>query len=782
MPQLKKSPSAKNAIFIIDASHAVEEQLLKDWLLDENLGALYDHSESVVIPIAANPDSIEHRRLSPLLHKLPENREETDLIPVRVVWKTSLDQPHSRPRLRDLMAGNQRRPGRLHAQRIIKRNPEQARCFAATPATYAKLSDDHRLRVQHHAGDESLEEYICHQATLALDVAERQFRGSRYRVPRRIVSNLLADPDFRAELKALAEKQNTTVSALLEEANPIFKELIAKPVNFWQDTMAAVQRLIVTRGYDHDLVVDRERLKQFKQLASEKPTALLWTHKTHVDGFAVATLFFEEDFPATHTLGGVNMAFAGLGFLARNSSGIFIRRSFSDDQLYKLILRHYLGFLLKKRFPLSWAFEGTRSRVGKLMPPRFGILKYVVESAQSLNLDDLQIVPVAINYDLINDVRDYVAEQHGAVKTPESLRWFINYLRRFKSSHGKIYIDFGEPVSVSTDAKANSSLDIAKIAFEVGVEANRVSPITLTSLVVFILLGITPKAITEEQLAAQITQIIEWGKIRGLFFTEELNVADIQKHIDLDAVMINSGLVSRYDQGPDAVYVIRDDQQGIAGYYRNTIVHHFVLKSIAELALLKFTGTPHVDIDKFWEQIDEMRDLFKFEFFYTPSDTFRGQVDDELKQYDPNWQHNLANTEDYATSFLIKLSPHFSHSALLPFIEAYSIVAGIFARLPANETIESKACVAQALRFGQQALLQNRIRSQASIGKLLFENGYKLLESRGLVAASSLPANSIDEDSNPTTIARKQFSREMWSLADRVSTIRALVSPSNFDF
>ena len=126
------------------------------------------------------------------------------------------------------------------------------------------------------------------------------------------------------------------------------------------------------------------------------------------------------------------MAFAGVGFLARRSGAIFIRRSFQDKPLYKLVLRQYLSFLLEKRFPLTWSFEGTRSRVGKLMPPRYGILKYVIDAMQELPDENLHIIPIAINYDMNNDVKDYAAEQSGGRKRPESLSWMISYLRRMR--------------------------------------------------------------------------------------------------------------------------------------------------------------------------------------------------------------------------------------------------------------------------------------------------------------------------------------------------------------
>ena len=212
------------------------------------------------------------------------------------------------------------------------------------------------------------------------------------------------------------------------------------------------------------------------------------------------SVLFENDFPTPHTMGGINMAFAGVGYLARRSGAIFIRRSFQDNPLYKLVLRNYLSYLLEKRFPLTWSFEGTRSRVGKLMPPKYGMLKYVMDAIVDSNLDNLHVIPVAINYDMINDVKDYAHEQSGGVKRPESLSWFISYLRRLRQPLGRIYVDFGEPVIIAKDDINDDPLQLTKTALKVGFEANRVTPITLTSLMCLSLLGTSPRAQTLDEI------------------------------------------------------------------------------------------------------------------------------------------------------------------------------------------------------------------------------------------------------------------------------------------
>ena len=120
-------------------------------------------------------------------------------------------------------------------------------------------------------------------------------------------------------------------------------------------------------------------------------------------------------------LGGDNLRFWPIGPLARRAGVVFIRRSFGDDEIYKLALREYLGYLLAKRFNLEWYMEGGRSRTGKLRPPRYGLLAYVAEAVARGRAEDAYLVPVAITYDQLREVSAMAAEQGGAAKKSEGL-------------------------------------------------------------------------------------------------------------------------------------------------------------------------------------------------------------------------------------------------------------------------------------------------------------------------------------------------------------------------
>ncbi|MDH3900825.1 MAG: 1-acyl-sn-glycerol-3-phosphate acyltransferase, partial [Gammaproteobacteria bacterium] len=472
-------------------------------------------------------------------------------------------------------------------------------------------------------------------------------------------------------------------------------------------------------------------------------------------------------FPAPHTLGGINMAFAGLGYTMRHSGAIFIRRAFADNALYKLILRHYIGYLMEKRFSMSWAFEGTRSRVGKLMPPRYGLLKYVIEASHAAEIRNLHIIPVAINYDLIGDVKDYASEEGGAVKQPESLRWFVGYLRGLRQPMGQIYLDYGEPVVLAHAPAPNDRLALSKLAFQVGVGVNRVAPVTLPSLLSLILLGASPGALSRSELLAMVDEFVAWARDRNIRMTDHFKTENRQQMIDLFWIMVDHGLVTAYRDGPEDLYAIDQDQHSIASYYRNTTVHYFVDKAIAELSLLHVSGLLEGRVRAFWAEAERLRDLFKFEFFYAPSEQFRQHIWQEVERYHQGWETCLEQDAAFAGRLLSIMTPYVAHSALLPFVEAYRVVADILARLDDTTTLEEKDCITQALTYGRQAYLQRRISSEASIGKLLFQNGYKLMANMELTEGGDVAIG----------VRRTEQSRNFRELAFRLERIRSLAQP-----
>jgi len=406
------------------------------------------------------------------------------------------------------------------------------------------------------------------------------------------------------------------------------------------------------------------------------------------------------------------------------------------------------------------------------MPPRYGLLKYVVEAAHVTQARDLHVIPVAVSYDLMRDVQEYASEQAGRVKKPESLKWFIGYLSSLRQPMGRMYLDFGEPVVLEQAPDPEDRLALSKIAFEVAVQANKVTPITLPAVTCMVLLGAAPRALTIEELQTKTLMLIRWALARGIRLTSDFRPERLAHVRKLADTMVEMGLLIRYDEGTDTVFGIEPAQHPVASYYRNTIIHHFVNKAILELALLGAADASDGEASRvFWKETARLRDFFKFEFFYPKKKRFKLELEQELNRIDPDWEQRLQKGGREIQALLDEMGPQIAHATLLTFVEAYSVIFDLLARLDEKESLEESDCVSMALKAGRQAYLQRRITSEASIGKLLFQNGFKLAQNLGLTEGGG-------ED---IAARRIQLLRDFKELSVRLERIRLLDLSSHSD-
>ena len=751
-----------HVLFILDTCNSFEQDLLKGWI-EHHRESGGTAAQTVCVDLSDDHRSID----SVLLVNALTLPIDTVVAPLRIAWLPSQESIHSGPRLRDLIFGDPRHPNPRRGRKILKTAPQRMHLLSGKPDSVANLRARFELHHKIDNGDSQRDfaDFVARQASVVLDLAERRLQGGRYKVPRYVAANLMASTSYNEALDTLSAESGIAKAQLVKDAKGYLDEMVSRPSMFWLDVYARFNKFCLGLGYEAKIVCDQEVVEKLRQIVREYPSMLLWTHKTYLDGMVLPKLLYDNDFPMPHMFGGANLNFPGLGFLLHRSGTIFIRRSFQDNELYKMTLRHYVGYLMGKRFPMNWAFEGTRSRLGKLMPPRYGLLKYVLEACDATDARDIHIIPISISYDLIRDVEEYATEQTSHGKGAESLRWLIGYLRSLTRPMGKIYVDIGEPVVLNKAPDPDDRLALSKIAFEVAVEANHVTAITFPSLATMSLLGAAPKALTEKEVVADLNALLRWANARDIRVSKDFNLTFADHISSLLGIMLNEGIVTLYDEGPEVVYGIGLNQHTVASYYRNTVIHFFVNKAIIELALLKASENEGPDaLNVFWAEVDQLRDLFKFEFFYAPTEIFHQQIREELSRYDEDWQTLLSQGTFAFGQLLNRMTPLVSHVTLLIFTEAYSIVAALAARMAYSETLVEQACVADALKLGRQAYLQRRINSEASIGKLLFNNGFKMLQSRGLT------------DAGEPTLAERRLkqSHQLRDLLRRLDLIRAI--------
>ena len=206
--------------------------------------------------------------------------------------------------------------------------------------------------------------------------------------------------------RSTAARFSTAVRDLAGATGASEAETEAKAAAALDEMVASQGRLAVdvwdqfgrwmSRAYTLD--VDDASLERVGELGREHALIFLPSHRSYLDPMVLRYALAGNGFPPNHILGGINVAVWPIGPVARRSGLIFIRRSFRDAPIYKAVLREYIGYLLRKRFNLEWYIEGGRSRTGKLRPPRYGLLNYVIGAYKASVEREVYLVPVSIHY------------------------------------------------------------------------------------------------------------------------------------------------------------------------------------------------------------------------------------------------------------------------------------------------------------------------------------------------------------------------------------------------
>ena len=572
---------------------------------------------------------------------------------------------------------------------------------------------------------------------------------------------ILGDATFLQELRELAAVEGTSEASAREYAAKCLEELAVRPEERYLDRVARLARFMYTRSYEPELDIRVEQLERLTELANDHPMVFLWSHKSHLDSFAFLRAIYDSDFrPQPLSFAGINMAFTGFGTLAKRSGAIFLRRTFRDDAIYKLVFRHYIDYLVGERVPLSWSIEGTRSRTGKLMPPRLGLIQWVVNSYRRASCDDVLFVPVSISFDQIAEMDDYVAMQRGLPKRKESLGWFVGYISGMKAKNGKIYLRFAEPVSLADAAQVSDALfdtagdpqrvQVQKLAFEVCSRIEHVTPVTITDLVTMVLLAANERALTESQIRAHAREIVALIQKRALPTASDLGMdAGDNLAACLDD-MVKSGLLERYDETQHPVYRISPGKQLAAAYYRNTIIHYFLSSAIAEMAAASLDDETR-STDAFWQTVFALRDLLKFEFFFKTKEQFRVDIEWYLHERYPVFA--ASDNVPTADAFFREHPPLFGHSIMRSFVEAYKILARVLRDKGGYGIADDhvQQLLGECLKHGREMLLRKHIESETAISEPLFATAVKLARYRRLLGG---PADEL-------TSRRKAFAADV---------------------
>ncbi|HXA88803.1 MAG TPA: 1-acyl-sn-glycerol-3-phosphate acyltransferase, partial [Mycobacterium sp.] len=345
--------TAQDSLVLASMQTPVEMQLVIDWLGQQrtrNPDATFD---VLKLPSRNAPPSA----LTALVEQL-ESGEDRSVVPVRVFWLPPPDRSRVEKVAGLLPGRDPYHPNQRQQRRILRSDPRRARVVAGESAKVSELRQQWRDTTVGE-NERDFAQFVTRRAILAMERAEYRILGPQYKSPRLVKPEILASARFRAGLEKIP-------GATVEEAGKMLDELATGWSRVSVDLVSVLGRML-SRGFDPEIDYDEYQIAAMRAGLEAHPAVLLFSHRSYIDGAVLPVAMQENRLPPVHVFAGINLSFGLMGPLLRRAGTIFIRRNIGDDPLYKYVLREYVGYIVEKRFNLSWSIEGTRSRTGKML-------------------------------------------------------------------------------------------------------------------------------------------------------------------------------------------------------------------------------------------------------------------------------------------------------------------------------------------------------------------------------------------------------------------------------
>jgi glycerol-3-phosphate O-acyltransferase len=605
----------------------------------------------------------------------------------------------------------------------------------------------------------------------------RQLRtavGPPLKSPSRVSEKVLRDRTLRATLDGLARETGRPPAALLVEAQRCFKEI----ASLYDPRLITVASPILSglfRKLYESVEVDEAGLAEVKKRAADAPVVLCPSHKSYVDFLVLSWLLYTHGMTPPHIAAGINLSFWPFGAIFRRGGAFFIRRTVKGDRVYTAVLRAYVKLLLRDRFPQEFYVEGGRSRTGKLLFPKMGLVSMEVDAWLDGAAADVLFVPVAVDYERLIEASSYVRELAGGEKKKESLSGLVGALGVLFRTYERLYVQFEAPVSLREvaaqrlgaraaglrpdaawageaptgdqatlpTASAPDDTALAKrqlvqaMANRIAYGISRAVTVTPVGLVAAALLSHVRRGLTAVELSRRIELLRYIAAEGSARFGRDLAGASSDPRqpgpvADAVARLAAGGLLRVEVAAGEHIYQVVDEKRAVLDYHRNAVIHRYVAPAIVAAALRasgEGAAVAAVRHRSAW-----LSRLFKLEFMYRPGASLEVVFEENLAFLERvgsvvrDGDRLGAGSEVEPAAFLAEF--------LRPYLEAYRLAAEASLALlasPPKGGLDRRALVKAALERGRAGFLAGRLQCREALSKATLENAVEWLVTTGRV-------------------------------------------------
>ncbi|KAK7543193.1 glycerol-3-phosphate acyltransferase-like protein [Phyllosticta citricarpa] len=593
---------------------------------------------------------------------------------------------------------------------------------------------------------------------------------------------------------------------------------------------------LLTRAYHQGIHVSSEevlRLRAVAEKAEKDKHSIIFLpcHRSHVDYVSLQLICYRLGLALPTVVAGDNLNFPLVGSFLQHAGAMWIRRSFGDDQLYTTLVQSYMDTLLTYGYNFECFIEGGRSRTGKLLPPKFGILRFLLDSVLSGRVDDAIICPVSTQYDKVIEVDSYISELLGQPKAKENLRDFLSASSVLSLKLGRVDVRFHEPWSLrgfidqqraryqqlpyqldAPDFEKEFKLRLLRtLGYRVLSEINAVSVVMPTALVGTVLLTLRGRGVGKSELVRRVDWLSQRVQSQGgrvAHFGGLPTETVVERALDV----LGPELVGLVPGLPEYTYYAVDRFQ--LSFYRNMTIHLFILQSLVSVGMyirIKQGGGPEnqrISHQELYDYVSFLSQLFRGEFIF-PTEGMAANLEKTLRGLEmDNVVRVIRSASDLAHIDYVELAPmereygrenyDFYCFLLWPFVEASWLGAVSLMMLtpPASSSSSSsteekdnddspwfdqKKAQDRAQLLGKTLYHQGDLSYFEAVNKETLKNAYTRFEDEGILQVARsrdarIPtAIRLAPDWRPQrdlATGRLLADGKLWAFAERISQSR----------